>query len=161
MFEKGDYVVYPGHGVSVIEDIRNIQVNGKEQKVYVLRPLKWETTVIIPVESLKALGIREVIKPWEADQVLELLSQPEECQSDLTQPWNQRFRQYNEKLNSGSIFEVARVLKELSLIKQYKKLSFGEKKIMETALNLLSQELAIAKSAQEEEIKKEIQKRLS
>ncbi|RLA85247.1 MAG: CarD family transcriptional regulator [Deltaproteobacteria bacterium] len=161
MFEKGAYVVYPGHGVGIIEDVKDIKVNGEDQKAYVLRPLKSKTTLIIPVKSARAVGMREVIKSSEADQILELLSKEEEFNNNnLSQPWNQRFRQYTERLNSGSAFEVAKVLNELHLLRNYKKLSFGEKKLMETALRLLAQELAVAKQAEEQEIRKEIQERL-
>lgn len=159
-FEKGAYVVYPGHGVGIIEDIRDIKVNGQDQKAYVLRPLKSKTTLIVPVQSSESVGMREVIGPSEAEEILQMLAEPQDYNGDLSQPWNQRFRQYNERINSGSPFEVAKVLKELHLLKRHKKLSFGEKKLMETALGLLAQELAIVKGIEEQQIRKEIQKRL-
>jgi len=159
-FEKGAYVVYPGHGVAIVEEIKDIKVDGQDQRAYVLRPLKGRSTLIIPVQSSEAVGMRGVIGPSEVEEILRMLAEPEEYNGDLGQPWNQRFRQYNERINSGSPFEVAKVLKELHLLKRHKKLSFGEKKLMETALGLLAQEIAVVKGAEEQQVRKEIQKRL-
>lgn len=159
-FEKGSYVVYPGHGVGVIEEIKDIKVDGQDQKAYVLRPLRSLSTLIIPVQSCEAVGMRRVIGPREVEEILGMLAEPEEYSGDLSQPWNQRFRQYSERINSGSAYEVARVLKELHLLKRHKKLSFGEKKLMEQALGLLAQEIAVAKEADEAQVRKDIQARL-
>lgn len=160
VFEKGSYVVYPGHGVGIIEEIKDIKVDGQDQKAYVLRPLKSSSTLIIPVQSCEAVGMRRVIGPREVEEILRMLAEPEEYSGDLSQPWNQRFRQYSERINSGSAYEVARVLKELHLLKRHKKLSFGEKKLMEQALGLLAQEIAVAKEADEAQVRKDIQARL-
>lgn len=160
MFEKGQYVVYPGHGVGVIEEVKEVRVNGEAEKVYVLRPLRSKSTLIIPVKNATSTGIRKVISPSEVDNILDYLSKREEAPNHIHLPWNQRFRQYTERINSGSAYEVARVLKELHLLRYQKKLSFGEKKLMETALRLLVQELAVVKRVEEQEIRQEIQSRL-
>ncbi|HEX15519.1 MAG: CarD family transcriptional regulator [Deltaproteobacteria bacterium] len=160
MFERGRFVVYPGHGVGVIEDIQEMNVNGEVEQVYVLRTLSTKMTLMVPVKSAEAVGMREVIDPSRVDEVLELLSKEEPVNNSSHQPWNQRYRHYMERINSGSIFEVAKVLKELHLLKSSKGLSFGEKKLMEAAQRLLVQELAVAKKAEEREIRAELQARL-
>jgi len=160
MFEIGRFVVYPGHGVGVIEDVQEISVNGEVEKVYILRTLNTNMTLMVPVKTAETAGMREVIDPSQVEEVYALLSKKEDVNHSSHQPWNQRYRSYRERINSGSIFEVAKVLKELHLLKGSKGLSFGEKKLMETAQRLLVQELAVAKKAEEREIRRELQARL-
>jgi len=154
MFQIGDKAVYPGHGVGVIEAIESKQISGKEQIFYILRIIDNGMTIMIPRESLAAVKLREVIRKIDVSKVIHILKD-----RDVTidnQTWNRRYREYMEKINTGSIYEIAEVLRDLHLLKAEKELSFGERKIMDTAKNLLVKELAIARDVKETDILKEI-----
>jgi CarD family transcriptional regulator len=154
MFQIGDKAVYPGHGVGVIEAIESKQISGKEQIFYILRIIDNGMTIMIPRESVAAVKLREVIRKIDVSKVIHILKD-----RDVTidnQTWNRRYREYMEKINTGSIYEIAEVLRDLHLLKAEKELSFGERKIMDTAKNLLVKELAIARDVKETDILKEI-----
>lgn len=155
MFEKGDFAVYPGHGVGAIEAIESMDMGGKVQDFYVLSILDTKMTIKIPKESACIAGMREVINPKKIPEVYKILKNTEIPNNH--QPWNQRYRGYMERIQSGSIFEVAKVFRELYSLKSEKGLSFGERKLMDTAQRLLVKELAISKDAEEADVGKEIQ----
>jgi CarD family transcriptional regulator len=154
MFQIGDKAVYPGHGVGVIEAIETKQISGSEQSFYILRIVDNGMTIMIPRDNVKAARLREVIRKIDVSKVIQILKE-----RDVTidnQTWNRRYREYMEKINTGSIYEIAEVLRDLHLLKAEKELSFGERKIMDTAKNLLVKELAIARDVKESDILKEI-----
>jgi len=154
MFQIGDKAVYPGHGVGVIEAIETKQISGREQSFYILRIVDNGMTIMIPRDNVKAARLREVIRKIDVSKVIQILKE-----RDVTidnQTWNRRYREYMEKINTGSIYEIAEVLRDLHLLKAEKELSFGERKIMDTAKNLLVKELAIARDVKESDILKEI-----
>jgi len=154
MFQIGDKAVYPGHGVGVIEAIESKQILGKEQIFYILRILDNGMTIMIPRDNSKAVGLREVIRKLEIPKVIQILKDRD---VDIdTQTWNRRYREYMDKINTGSIYEIAEVLRDLHLLKAEKELSFGERKIMDMAKNLLVRELAIARDVKESDILREI-----
>lgn len=155
MFELGDFAVYPGHGVGVIETIERIEVGGNAQDFYILRVLDTKMTIMVPTESARLAGMRQVIDPGKIPEVYRILKEKEVPNNH--QPWNQRYRGYMERIKSGSIFEVAKVFRELYSLRAEKGLSFGERKLMDTAKRLLIKELAISKEEEEVEIGKEIQ----
>ena len=155
MFEIGDFAVYPGHGVGAIEGIERMNMNGKTQDFYVLSILDTQMTIMVPKDNACIAGMREVIKPAKIPEVYKILKS--KGVPNNHQPWNQRYRGYMERIQSGSIFEVAKVFRELYSLKNEKGLSFGEKKLMDTAQKLLIKELAISKDAEEAEVGKEIQ----
>jgi CarD family transcriptional regulator len=154
MFQIGDKAVYPGHGVGVIEAIESKQIMDSEQLFYVLRILENGMTIMIPKENVAAVGLRGVIRKLEVSKVLHIL-RDRDVEID-NQTWNRRYREYMEKINTGSIFGIAEVLRDLHLLKSEKELSFGERKIMDLAKSLLVKELAIAKDVRESDILKEI-----
>jgi CarD family transcriptional regulator len=154
MFEVGDKAVYPGHGVGIIEAIETKQILGKNQIFYILRILDNEMTIMIPRDNVEAVRLRGVIRKFEVPKVIHILKD-----RDVTidnQTWNRRYREYMEKINTGSIYEIAEVLRDLHLLKAEKELSFGERKIMDTAKNLLVKELAIARDVKESDVLREI-----
>ncbi len=155
MFEVGGFAVYPGHGVGTIEAIEKMEMGGRVQDFYVLSILDTKMTIKIPTENVGTAGMREVIDPTKIPEVYEILKKKKIHNNH--QPWNQRYRDYMDRIQSGSIFEVAEVFRELYSLKTEKGLSFGEKKLMDTAKKLLIKELAISKEAEEAEIGKEIQ----
>jgi CarD family transcriptional regulator len=158
MFEIGDKAVYPGHGVGVIEAIESKQILGKKQIFYILRILDNGMTngmtIMIPRDHVETVRLRGVIRKIDVAKVIHILKD-----RDVTidnQTWNRRYREYMEKINTGSIYEIAEVLRDLHLLKAEKELSFGERKIMDMAKNLLVRELAIARDVKESDILREI-----
>ncbi|MCX8118873.1 MAG: CarD family transcriptional regulator [Desulfobacterota bacterium] len=154
MFHIGDKAVYPGHGVGVIEAIETRRISGKEQSFYILRFVDNGMTIMVPQDNVESAGLRTVIRKIDVRKVIEILKN-----RDVTidnQTWNRRYREYMEKINKGSIYEIAEVFRDLNILKAEKELSFGEKKILDMAKTLLVKELAIAKDVKESEILKEI-----
>ena len=154
MFEIGDKAVYPGHGVGIIEAIEAKQIVGKTQTFYILRILDNGMTIMIPQDNVEAVRLRGVIRKIEVPKVIHILKD-----RDVTidnQTWNRRYREYMEKINTGSIYEIAEVLRDLHLLKAEKELSFGERKIMDMAKNLLVKELAIVRDVKESDVLREI-----
>jgi CarD family transcriptional regulator len=154
MFQIGDKAVYPGHGVGIIEAIETKQISGKELMFYILRVLDNGMTIMIPRDNAGAVGLRGVIRKLEIPKVLQIL-RDRDVEID-NQTWNRRYREYMEKINTGSIFEIAEVLRDLYLLRTEKELSFGERKILDTAKNLLVKELAIVRDVKETDILREI-----
>jgi CarD family transcriptional regulator len=154
MFQIGDKAVYPGHGVGVIEAIESKQILDSEQLFYVLKILENGMTIMIPKDNIAAVGLRGIIRKLDVSKVLHILRE-RDVEID-NQTWNRRYREYMEKINTGSIFEIAEVLRDLHLLKCEKDLSFGERKILDLAKNLLVKELAVAKCVKESEILREI-----
>jgi CarD family transcriptional regulator len=154
MFRIGDKAVYPGHGVGVIEAIETKQISGKEQSFFMLRIVDNGMTIMIPQDNVAGVRLREVIRKIDVSKVIQILKD-----RDITldnQTWNRRYREYMEKINTGSIYEIAEVLRDLHLLKAEKELSFGERKIMDVAKNLLVKELAVARDVKESDILREI-----
>ena len=156
MFVIGDKAVYPSHGVGVIEAIESKKISGMEQLFYILRIVDNGMTIMIPTGNIDVVGLREVIAPVEIPKVFRILK--ERRVSLDSQTWNRRYREYMEKINGGCIFSIAEVLRDLQVLKLEKNLSFGERKILDTAKNLLVRELAVARNCKESEILLEIKK---
>ncbi len=154
MFQIGDKAVYPGHGVGIIEAIQTMQISGKQHRFFILRIFDTGMTIMIPHDNVAAVGLREVIRKLDVTKVIHILKNREVTLDNQT--WNRRYREYMEKINTGSIYEIAEVLRDLHLLKAEKELSFGERKIMDTAKTLLVKELAIARDVKESDILREI-----
>ncbi len=143
MFKVGDIVVYPAHGVAEVESVEDREISGSTMSFIILRILDTQMTVMVPVANVKNVGIRELIRTKGIDQVMDILKQ-RSVQVD-NQTWNRRYREYMEKIKSGSAFEIAEVLRDLNILKRGKELSFGERKMYDTAKNLLVNEISISK----------------
>ncbi len=155
VFKKGEKVVYPAHGVAVIEDIQVRVISGTERRFYMLKILGAEkTTIMIPTENVEAVGLRRVIGKDMVEKIYKILKQ-RRVEAD-TQTWNRRYREYTEKIKTGSPLEIATVLRDLLVLKGDKELSFGERKMLDTARSLLVKELSIAKANSEEKILEEL-----
>jgi CarD family transcriptional regulator len=154
-FKKGEKVVYPAHGVAVIEDIQSRVISGTERRFYMLKILGTEKmTIMIPTENVAQVGLRRVIGKDMVDKIYRIL-RTRRVDAD-TQTWNRRYREYTEKIKTGSPLEIAKVLRDLLVLKADKELSFGERKMLDTARSLLVKELSIAKAHPEEQILEEI-----
>jgi CarD family transcriptional regulator len=154
MFKVGEKVVYPAHGVGQIEAIRSQAISGTEKRFYMLRILDSDMKIMIPVDNVDAVGLRKVIDRNMVNQVYKVLRQ-KKIEADH-QTWNRRYREYTEKIKTGSILEIAKVLRDLFVLKGDKELSFGERKMLDTARNLLVKELSIARSHSEDKIMEEL-----
>jgi CarD family transcriptional regulator len=156
MFKVGEKVVYPAHGVGEIEAIRSQVISGLERKFYMLRILDTEMKIMIPIDNAETVGLRKVIDKQMVSRVYKVLREKRKMEVD-PQTWNRRYREYTEKIKTGSILEIAKVLRDLFLLKGDKELSFGERKVLDTAKNLLVKELSVARSHSEEKIMDELQ----
>ena len=154
LFKVGEKVVYPAHGVGVIQSIQTRVVSGTEKTFYMLRILDSDMTIMIPTENVDSVGLRRVIGRERVTKVYKILRE-KRVEIDQ-QTWNRRYREYTEKIKTGSVLEIAKVLRDLFVLKGDKELSFGERKMLDTARNLLVKELAIAKSFSEEKIMEEL-----
>jgi CarD family transcriptional regulator len=155
MFKIGDKAVYPSHGVGIIEDIKCRVISGAKRTFYVLRIVDKEMTIMIPTDNAQSVGLREIIDKKEVPKVFRILAERNvgvDCQT-----WNRRYREYMEKIKSGSVFEVAEVLRDLVLLKCDKDLSFGERQMLDLAQNLLVKELSVAKNMAEEKMRLRLQ----
>lgn len=155
-FKVGDKAVHPAHGVGEVTSIEKKSIAGSDKNFYILKIAESGMTVMVPVDGVKRLGLRVVISKREATKVMNELKKDEVAVT--SQPWNRRYREYTEMLKSGSPIEVAKVLRDLSRLRSEKELSFGERRLLEQARNLLVAELALAKSVTEDKINKDIDK---
>ena len=156
MFKVGEKAVYPAHGVGVIERIENKEISGNVMSFYVLRILDSDMTIMIPTDNISNVGLRQIIAKDKVRQVYKVFQKRDVVIDSTT--WNRRYREYMEKIKTGSVFEIAEVMRDLYVLKGTKTLSFGERKMLDTARNLLIKELALAKSSPEDEIEGEIRK---
>ena len=156
-FKTGDMAVYPAHGVGEVEGIEQREILGFKQKVYVLRILDNNMKIMIPTDKVEVVGLREVIAKSKVKDVYKILRKKNGV-SSRTQTWNRRYREYMEKIKTGSIFDIAEVLRDLYLLKFDKDLSFGERKMLDTARNLLIKEISVARSVKEKVVEKELEK---
>jgi len=159
MFKVGDLAVYPAHGVGVIERIENREISGCQEDFFVMRILENNMIIMIPSSNTKNVGLRELIDQTEVSRVFSILKN-RDMYVDDNQTWNRRYRDYMDKIKSGSVFEVAEVYRDLSTIKQDKELSFGERKMLDTARSLLVKEISLAKNMKEEDVERDIQSNL-
>ncbi len=153
-FKVGDKAVYPAHGVGEVKSIESKEIMGNKQTFYVLQILDSGMKIMVPTTNINAVGLREVISDQEVDDVYEILKQRDVHIDNQT--WNRRYREYMDKIKTGSVYEIAEVLRDLSLLKFKKELSFGERKMLDTAKTLLVKELAICEDREEDEIEEEI-----
>ncbi len=154
-FEIGDKVVYPVHGVAEVVEVESREIAGASTSVYVLKILETGLTIIVPTNNATAVGLREIISNDEVGEVYSILREKEVARDSQT--WNRRYREYMEKIKTGSVFEIAEVLRDLCLLRNNKDLSFGERQMLETARALLVKEIALAKHAAETAIEAEIE----
>jgi CarD family transcriptional regulator len=155
VFSEGDMAVYPAHGVGVIKAVETKNVGGIDQSFYVLEILDNSMRIMIPTVSSTNVGLRAIVGEEEVGGILAIL---EDRTVELgTQTWNRRYRDYMEKIKTGSVHEVAVVLRDLFLLSVDKDLSYGERKMLDTAKNLLVKELSLAQNTGEDDVTKTIE----
>ncbi|MBK8013998.1 MAG: CarD family transcriptional regulator [Deltaproteobacteria bacterium] len=149
-FQVGDKAFYPAHGVAEVTGIESREVGGDRQTFYILRILDNGVKVLVPTI---ANGLREIMGPDEVEAVFTVLREKEI--SVESAPWNRRYREYKYKIDSGEPKQIAEVLRDLYLLKNDKDLSFGERKMLDTAKSRLVKELSIARAIGEEEVEEQ------
>jgi len=154
MFKLGDLAVYPAHGVGRIEALENKEISGREQSFYIMRILDNDMKIMIPTQNVSNVGLRQVIDREQVDAIYTILKERNVTLD--TQNWNRRYRDYMEKIKTGSVFEIAAVLRDLSLLRQDKELSFGERKMLDMAKSLLVKEISVAQNQAEAKVEREI-----
>ncbi|HKY06338.1 MAG TPA: CarD family transcriptional regulator [Blastocatellia bacterium] len=138
-FKVGEKVVYPNHGIGVIERITTSEIGGTQNSFYLLRLKSTESTVMVPIANAADIGLRSPIKTNQCEMLLKALS------ADFSNPpldWKDRYKEFLEKMKTGDIFHVAEVLKNLTYLARIKPLSFREKRMLERARYLVVSELA-------------------
>lgn len=155
MYSVGDKVVYPMHGAGVIESIEEKEILGRKQNYYVLRMPLGDMKVMIPTQSVENIGLREVIHSNDVDKVYEILQDQD---VNVTSNWNKRYRENMSKIKSGNIYEVADVVRILMKREREKGLSTGEKKMLNSAKQILVSELILAEDSDQVEVESTIDK---
>ena len=148
-YKIGEKVVYPNHGVGIIEQINYGVLNGKTEKYYMIRILSSGLKVMVPHINADAVGLRPVIRSVETTKVLGFL---EKGKLNSHPDWKHRFKENSERMRTGSLLEVAVVLKSLVALSRTKPLSFREKKMLDRAKFLLISEMATARNATQENV---------
>ena len=154
-FVIGDKAVYPSQGVAEVVGIEKKEVYGKIQNFYVLRVLENEMQIMVPKAKADQVGLRAVVSQTEASEVFDVLRDHEVTLDKQT--WNRRYRGFMEKIKSGSLFEVAEVFRDLYRLKGLKPLSFGERRMLDTAKGLIVQELSVARSSDTQKVEQELE----
>jgi CarD family transcriptional regulator len=155
-FQVGDLAVYPAHGVGEIMAIESRVVNGEKHDFYIMKVIENGMTIMIPTNNVDSVGLRDVINKKEVSKVYAVMKSRKEGIAD-NQTWNRRYREYMDKIKTGSLYDVAEVFRDLFLLKLNKDLSFGERKLYDTAQILLVRELSTAKKTDEDTILSEIE----
>lgn len=153
-FTIGDKTVYPGYGVAEITGVEKREISGSTMEFYVLRVLENNMKVMVPKHNADSVGLRQLVGEEEVNQVYDVLRHRGDKISTAT--WNRRYREYMEKIKTGSLVEIATVLRDLCILRGDKELSFGERKMLDMARSLLVQELALAKGQDEEKVATEL-----
>lgn len=157
MFKIGDRAVYPAQGVGVIESIESRAIGGEQREYYILRIVDSDMTIMVPVGNAGLVGMRTLIDRNKVSAIYDILEEKQGNGSAVAS-WSRRQREYNEKIKSGDLCEVAAVLRELYLIREAKELSYGEKKVLDLARKLLVKEIAFAEGLEEEQIVEKVEK---
>ncbi len=154
MFQVGDLAVYPAHGVGVIEKIESQEISGCKQDFYVMRILDNNMIIMIPTINVDHVGLRDIIGKTELPKLFSILKKRDVVLDSQT--WNRRYRDYMEKIKTGSVFEVAEVYRDLLILRYDKELSFGERKMLDTARTLLVKEISLAKEITETQVESDL-----
>ncbi len=154
MYTIGDKVVYPVHGAGVIEAIEEKEILGELRRYYIMKMPLDDMKVMIPLDGMDQIGIREIINQKEVEMVFAVLSAQI---TEMSANWNKRYRANMDRIKTGDIFEVAEVVRNLTLKDREKALSTGERKIMQNAKQVLLSELILATDRNKEDLLEDIE----
>lgn len=158
MFQVGDKIVHPMHGAGVVDSIVSKKVNGVVREYYILKIPVGGMLVMIPTENSNEIGVRPVMEKEETERLLDAMP---EIKVDVTQNWNQRYRENMMRIKSGDLLEVARVVKSLMMRDVNRGLSTGERKMLHTAKQILISELVLSQNTSYEDMEARINTALS
>lgn len=153
MYQIGDKVVHPMYGAGVVDSIVQKLVGGVLRDYYILELPNRSMVVMVPTENCEEIGVRPVVDEEQADRVLAAIP---EIQVEMTANWNHRYRENMERMKSGDLFEVARVIKGLTIRDQKRGLSTGERKMLHSARQILISEIVLSKSVSYESVEEEL-----
>ncbi|MDR1489269.1 MAG: CarD family transcriptional regulator [Desulfovibrio sp.] len=153
MYSPEQFIVYPAQGVGVIEGLERREICGQETEFYIIRIFANNIRMMVPVKNAASLGLRKPCSPEEADEVLAALQDRSTFVGYSGQNWNRRYREYSERIKSRSLLDVCFVLKELILISAGKELSFGERRLLEQAMGIVTSELSFVLNKKNAEMK--------
>ncbi|MDA3863758.1 MAG: CarD family transcriptional regulator [Deltaproteobacteria bacterium] len=154
-FKTGNKVAYPGQGVAEIVGVNKKTLSNQTITFYELNMLETDIKIMVPIHKANEVGIRALVDEEEIKTLMEILNK-EDVVFDK-QTWNRRYRGFVEKIKTGSIFDVAEVYRDLSLLKFQKTLSFGEKRMLETSRSLIVNELSVVKDKEVEKVEEELE----
>jgi CarD family transcriptional regulator len=152
-FDVGDKVVYPHHGAAVIEKREKKEVFGENREYLVLRVAFGDLTLMVPADNTDEVGLRDVINDEEVEEVFAVLRKKE---ARMPTNWSRRYKNHVEKLKSGDVYQVAEVVRNLSIRDKDKGLSAGEKRMLTKARQILVSELTFAIGVSEEEAEQKL-----
>ncbi len=148
-FKVGDKAVYPSHGVTIIKNIESREVAGSRLDFYVLQIISSGATLMVPTTASERAGMRGLISDVEIDSVFSILRKPGKVPQRI---WNRRFREFSDKLRTGSLGDVAEVLRDLWTLQSSKELSPGEKKLMEKSRDMIVAEISAAQASDQADV---------
>jgi len=154
-FKVGDLAVYPAHGVGRIEAIEEKFINGEYHDFYILKVIENGMLIMIPTWNVDQVGLRNIVDPDDIPKIYDVLDKEFPITVDK-QTWNRRYKEHMDKIKTGSIYDVAEVFRDLYHLKLTKDLSFGERKLFDTAQILLITELSTSKNVDEAEIRSDV-----
>jgi len=155
-FKVGDKAVYPAHGVAQVTGVETKEIGGNLISFYLLKILDSDMKIMVPTDKAHQVGLRSVASDQDVDEVLDILREKEVHLDKQT--WNRRYRGFMEKIKTGSLYEVAEVYRDLYRLKNTKTLSFGERRMLDTAKGLIVKELSISRVWTEQRTEKELDK---
>ena len=155
----GQKAVYPSRGIAEVVEIEKKEIGGKVQEFYVLRLTTTDLKILVHIDKAEQVGLRPVAGKADAEEVLQILR--EKVVQFERHTWNRRYRAFMDKIKSGSLFEVAEVFRDLHRLKKTKSLSFGERRMLDTARGLVVQELSVARAANRESVEADLERALS
>ena len=147
MFNIGDKIVYPMHGAGIIVALEEKEILGEKRKYYIMKMPMSEMKVMIPIDNIEDIGIRQIIDGEEMENVLRVLSDET---TKMSQNWNRRYRANMDKIKSGDIYEIASVVRNLIMRDREKGLSTGERKMLNNAKQMLVSEMVLVKDIDNE-----------
>lgn len=153
-FQVGDKAVYPSLGIAEIVDVCRREIHGRAEPFYMLEVAETGLRILVPVVKAAAVGIRPIAGPDDIATVVDILG---ERDTPLDRHgWSRRYRGFAEKVKSGSLFELAEVVRDLHQLRSVKSLSFGERRMLDTARGLVVKEFVVARKSDRATIEKEI-----
>jgi CarD family transcriptional regulator len=156
-FHVGDKVIYPNHGLGIVERIEEKTILGTTCGFFHLRIIANETTVLVPVENVDGVGLRKAIGDEEVDRLFSLLG---DGKIDSHQNWKGRFTDNSDRMRTGSIYDMAEVLKSLTFLSKSKSLSFREKRMLDRAKSLIISEVSEVMREKTPEVEQKVDRAL-